>query len=82
MLLRAPHPGERQLQVLVHPRAGVLEPVGLRLDAVHEDDADAGKRVVVELADRGAHHVPPGEHLFVEGHPPLFEQIQTHRLPS
>jgi hypothetical protein len=44
----------------------VLEALRLLLDAVHEDDAHAGERVVVELADRLLHHVAPGEVLRVE----------------
>jgi hypothetical protein len=46
MLLDAPHACECLLQRSVHARACMREAQRLRFDAVHEDDADAGKRVV------------------------------------
>ena len=45
----------------------------LRLDAVHQDDAHARERVVVELAVRGARHLAPGEYLAIEA-APLFRR--------
>jgi hypothetical protein len=43
---------ERQSQIFVKARTHVAEAYGLRLNAVHEDDAHTRKRVVVEFADR------------------------------
>ena len=61
VLLDAPDLRERQLQRLVHARAGVRKAERFELDAVHQDDAHARVRVVVELADRLLHQVAPGE---------------------
>jgi hypothetical protein len=57
---------QRLAQRAVHARGHVRETVGLELEAVHEDDADAGERVIVELADRRLHELAPGEALAVD----------------
>jgi hypothetical protein len=48
-------------QLHVHPRTRVLKPHRLGLDAVHQDDPHARKGIVIQLADRNAHHIAPGE---------------------
>jgi hypothetical protein len=66
MLLHSANIGERALQIPVHSGRGVREAQRLRFDAVHEDDAYARKRIVVQLADSRLHHVAPGESLTVQ----------------
>jgi hypothetical protein len=66
MLLLAPDPGQRGLQVLVHAGAGMAETNGLRFDAVHENDAHPRKGIDVQFADRLLHHILPGKVLLVD----------------
>jgi len=66
VLLLAPHLRQRQLQGLVHPRAGMLEAQRFEFLAVHQDDAYAREGVVVELADRRLYQLLPGEVLLLE----------------
>jgi len=75
--LDAPDPREVRLQLLVHPRARVAEALRLLLDAVLEDHADAGERVLVELRVGDADEVLPGELLPVERDAPLLHEIET-----
>jgi hypothetical protein len=78
VVLHAPDVGKRPLQRLVHARAGVREAHRLVLDAVHEDDAHAGIRVVVELADRLLDEVAPGELLPLERDAAVIENARFH----
>jgi hypothetical protein len=50
----------------------------LRFDPVHQDDAHARERVVVELAVRGTGHLAPGELLGVERHAFLLQDVERH----
>jgi hypothetical protein len=79
MLLDAPHLRERELQLRpVHARRAVREAVRFQLDAVHEDDAHARVRIVVQLADRRLHQVAPGELLLLQRHAAIFQQGRFH----
>jgi len=66
MLLGAHQLRQFFAQRQIHPQGGLLGTDRIRFDAVHQHDADAGEGVVVELADRFADHVLPGEALPLE----------------
>src|SRR5690606_9666662 len=58
-----------------------LENPRLVLDAVHQDDANAGEGIVVELTDGRLYEIAPVESLLVERDSFLFEQIESHGSP-
>ena len=64
-------------------RDDVLEAQGVEFDAIHEDDAHPREGIVIELADRLAGHLAPGELLLVQGAALGIEQIgqAIHQVP-
>ncbi len=81
VLLDPPDLAERELQVAVHPRADVLEAQRLGLDPVHQDHADAGEGVVVELAVGRLDELAPVELLPLERRAPVLEKVERHGGP-
>src|SRR5207248_4681231 len=78
VLLDPPHPGERLSQLAVHARGDVQEPELLALDSVHQDDANAGEGVDVELAVGTADHFLPAQGLVVERNATFLDEVETH----
>jgi len=78
VLLGAPDQRQRLAQGHVAACAVVRERQRLELDAVHDDDAHAGESVVVELAERFAHQVAPGEALVLDRRAFRIEQAECH----
>jgi hypothetical protein len=74
VLLDAADPGQGRLEGRVHPGTGMREAEGLRLDAVHEDDAHPGERVVGELAAGRLNEIFPGEDLLFDRDALLLQQ--------
>src|SRR3546814_9503697 len=66
VLLGTPDLRQRQAQFLVEAGDAVAQAQGVGLDPVHEDDADTGKGIVIELADRLAGHFLPCEFLLLQ----------------
>jgi hypothetical protein len=68
----------------LHPRLRIaaqrnlLGAQRIQLHPVHQDDAHAGERVVVELADRLADHVFPGEALALQLNAFVLQKVDTH----
>jgi hypothetical protein len=67
---------------LRHAQRHLLGTQGVQLQPVHEDDAHACERIVIELADGLAHHVLPAHPLFAKRRALVFQQIDSHRRIS
>src|SRR5690606_37400160 len=79
MVLDAADRRQLQPQLRVDPaRKDVFEAAAVLFDAVHEDQADPGEGVVVELAYRLGDELLPGEDLSVQRGPALVEQVEAH----
>ncbi len=65
VVLDAPDFRERAPQFIVEARGRVLKSDRFHLQTVHEDDAHARERIVVEFADGLLHELPPGEALLI-----------------
>nr|WP_322401901.1 hypothetical protein [Massilia sp. Gc5] len=81
MLFDPPHLGQRLAQRHVAACRPVREAHGLAFDAGHEDHAHAGEGIVVQLADRLAHHVAPRGVLPVERRALGIEDGKCHGRP-
>ncbi len=66
VLLGAADLRQRQAQILVEAGDAVAQAQSIGFDAVHQDDAHAGKRIIIQLADRLAGHFLPCELLLLQ----------------
>ncbi len=82
VMLDPADPGQRLLQLRVHPRAGVAETQGLGLDAVHQDHPHARERVVGELPVGQLHQVLPREFLSIDRRASFLQQFDCHGISS
>ena len=71
-------PLARQLEFLIHPCAGMAEPRGFALDAVHQNDADPRERGHIQLADGFRCQLPPGKPLLFQWRSFVVKNIQCH----
>src|SRR5690606_15343236 len=78
----APHSRQWTAHVEVHPRERVREAQCFVLLAVEQDDPHAGKRVIVEFADRALHKLPPGEALAIKRRALDVGEVECHGTAS
>src|SRR5690606_12535547 len=63
------HPAQSRqwlAQFTVEACGNMLEPKRIQLQAVHQDDANAGESVIVQLADGLSHQIAPAEPLLIQ----------------
>jgi hypothetical protein len=73
MLFDAAHLCQGDLQFTVHSGTGVGETQGFRFHAIHQNDADTRKHVIIQFAQGSLHKLLPCEALLGTWHPFLFK---------